>query len=184
MSKNDKVTFLLASIADIQNSIRALDTKVIAIIVLVIFPLSQIAFLYSVYEQLIKSYIFFGCILLTSYLLCWSISFIFLFLCILSINNPSKQINNDCKAIGLFYGLNSYKTSLWDFSLIKSTETAPKLSEYINSFSDFNIENELIYEQMKLIYIRDLKSKRQGVVIILTFINFFIVFISWFTNKI
>lgn len=179
LDSTNRVNFLLASIVDMQSSIRAYDTKIIAIFVIIALPITQLNLLISIYYQLIKASVFWGIILLGSFVFCWLMSLIFSFLCVLSIDNPVDKAKNDSGAKGFFYTGNLYNLKFKNLLFINSVKSTSKLSDRLHSILVMNVEEELVYEQMKLAYIRDIKSKRQKVALIFTFIGLFIGLFSW-----
>lgn len=167
MDKTNIIEFLLSSINDIQSTIRAIDAKIIAIIVIIILPFTSVELMVKVFCNSIKMYTVIGYIFIPIYIVAWLACLLFAFLCLLSINNPTKEIKNNIDVKGFFYGP----------ILCKSKK--PNLKKYIRNFKTINIENELLFEQMKLVYIRDKKIKRQKIALIAALIVLFINFICW-----
>ena len=179
MKKEKKIDFLLASINDIESTIRAFDNKIIAILVIIILPLSQLKLLISIYMHLIRDYPFFGVVALVIFAITWLLSFIFSFLCLLSIDNPINRIDNDCNAKGIFYGTGLFKIDYRFLIFRKKLISTKSISDYAKDFKFSEIKKELIYDQMILVYIRDLKSKRQKIALISAFCSIIIGLLSW-----
>lgn len=179
MKNQNEINFLIASIGDIQNTIRALDAKIIAIFVIILLPFTQIDLLICIYSHLINDYFYWGRVLLFLFVISWLISITFSFLCILSIDNPKQIITNDCEAKGVFYGSNLFSFSFKNIMFNSPLISKPSLNQYLTDFSDNNIMKELIFEQMKLVFIRDLKTKRQKITLISAFFSLCIIFFSW-----
>ncbi|MDP4209653.1 MAG: hypothetical protein Q8928_12640 [Bacteroidota bacterium] len=179
MKKEKKIDFLIASINDIQSTTRAFDNKIIAIMVVIIFPLSQLKLLISIYTKIISDYQLIGIIGLSLFIITWLLSLIFSFLCILSIDNPSNKINNDCNAKGIFYGTGLFRIDFKYLLFRKKISSQKSISAYANKFKFKELEKELVYEQMKLAFIRDVKSKRQKTALISAFCSIMIGILSW-----
>lgn len=176
--KENKTNFLIASISDIQSNIRALDNKVIAIILILAIPVSQLKFLISVYLNLFSLNLIVGYILCSSLIISWIICLIFTFYSIQSIDNPSKLIKNIADVKGIFYGADLFKVSFWNSLFLKKVIIAKDLKTYAKDFEGTDLEMELIYEQMKLSLIRDIKSKRQKVALKSAFLSIIFIFLS------
>jgi hypothetical protein len=179
MEKN-KYDFLIASISDIQGNIRALDSKVIAIIIILAIPVSQLRFLISIYMNLFSLNAIVGFALCSLLVISWISCLIFTFYSILSIDNPSHRIKSDDNVKGYFYGTNLFNISCWDSLFLKKATISKDLEIYSKDFSAIDIEKELIYEQMKLVFIREVKSKRQKIALTSAFFTIVLIFISQF----
>lgn len=179
MKKEKKMEFLLASISDIQSTIRAFDNKIIAIMVVIILPLSQLKLLISIYSHMIYDYPFIGILTLSVFIITWLLSLIFSILCILSIDNPANKIENDCNAKGIFYGAGLFKINYQNLIFRKKLISTKSISNYSKDFKFSEIKKELVYEQMKLAFIRDIKSKRQKIALISAFLSIIIGLLSW-----
>ncbi|WP_319231936.1 hypothetical protein [Draconibacterium orientale] len=179
MKKEKQIEFLLASINDIQSTIRAFDNKIIAIIVVIILPLSQLKLLISIYSHLIIDYLFIGILTLSVFVITWLLSLIFSILCILSIENPASKIVNDCNAKGIFYGAGLFKINYRYLLFRKKLVSTKSISDYSKDFKLKEIKKELVYEQMKLTFIRDVKSKRQKIALISATLSILIGVLSW-----
>lgn len=179
-TKKNRIDFLYASISDIQSTIRALDAKVLTILVLIILPMSQIGLLTTTFEKLRYCYCIFGSCLAILFIISWLISFTFFILSVLSIDNPAKKVNDDIGVQGLFYGSNIHRKRCLKDLLCFNFESSPfKLSEHAKRMQNIDVEKELIYEQMKLVYIRDMKIRRQKITIISISLTICIGVVSW-----
>ena len=179
MKKEKTIDFLIASINDIQSTIRAFDNKIIAIMVIIILPLSQLKLVISIYTHLILDYPFWGFIAISAFVIAWFSSLIFSFLCILSIDNPTNKVENDCNAKGIFYGAGLFKINYQHLIFRKKLISTKSINRYATDFKFSEFKKELIYEQMKLVYIRDIKSKRQKIALISAFSSILIGLVSW-----
>ena len=113
------------------------------------------------------------------FLISWLLSLIFSILCILSIDNPTNKIENDCNAKGLFYGSDLFKINYQYLLFRKKISSTKSISNYSKELKFSVLKKELVYEQMKLAFIRDVKSKRQKIALISAFISIIIGLISW-----
>jgi len=156
--------FIKEAILDIQTTIRAIDTKIAALLTTLIVPFT---FLGRIWSHL--SYICtleqktLGVALFFSFFIVWALSIFSLARGLSAIDNPANHIVNSSKHKGLFYG-----GGLFEFSLIDSfiNRKVIKASKDVKSHladlpsSQDEINEELAFEQMKLIYIRDIKIYR------------------------
>ncbi|MBD1578012.1 hypothetical protein HC723_16620 [Vibrio sp. S11_S32] len=157
---SSKNQFIIAAIEDCQATIRATDAKVGALLAGILLPFSQISHIWRYLIQLSEeigsqtfTIIFFILWLTTIYMLVRTIS---------AIGNPVNNIINN-KCTGSFYSAGLYSfvflDSLVNRSVIKANkEVASFAQSYPNTTHE--IELELSFEHMKLIYIRDIKLHR------------------------
>jgi hypothetical protein len=99
-----RIDFILSSISDIQGSIRAIDNKLIAILVLIILPVSKLETIVAVFIKQIAINSIVGYVLLIVFLITWLLSLIYTLLGILAVDNPAKHIENLKGMKGVFYG--------------------------------------------------------------------------------
>jgi hypothetical protein len=176
-----KIDFILASINDIQGTIRAIDNKLIAILVLILLPISKLETIVTVFIKQIEINVFIGYVLLICFLISWTLSLIYALLGLLALENPAKHITDSQKMKGIFFG-NKLFNMKWYYSFfpynIKSTMT---LETYLEEFnlSDKELSEELLFEQSKLVFIRNMKIQRQKIAIISILFSTLIGLISW-----
>ncbi|GIA88561.1 hypothetical protein VCSRO41_1040 [Vibrio cholerae] len=151
----------MAAIQDCQATIRATDVKVGALLTGLLLPFSQISQIWKYLEQLSTLiecraviYLFFVLWLLAIYSLVRTIS---------AIDNPSNHIVNESTCKGTFYGGRLYRFGFLDTLLNREIIKADKdiasfAATYPNTLDE--IELELSFEHMKLIYIREIKLHR------------------------
>lgn len=176
-----KMDFILASINDIQNTIRAIDNKLIAILVLILLPASKLEVLVTVFFKQIELNDFIGYALLICFLITWLLSLIYVLLGLLSLENPTKHIKDSQKMKGVFYGNSLFKKK-WYYSVIPHNIQSTKTFEsYLDEFdlSDKDLLEELIFEQSKLIFIRNIKMQRQRISILSILFSTLIGLTSW-----
>lgn len=159
-----KVNFVSAAILDTQATIRAIDVKVAAILVGIIAPFASVNLIFKHLGHFgVQSprWIFMGLVVL--FLLLWLLSLIALVRAIAAIDNPSQHIINTSNCKGSFYGGGLYDLSIFDVFLnrdiIKASKDPQSFIVQLPA-NETEIELELVFEQMKLAYIRDVKIHR------------------------
>ena len=162
MTESEKKEFLIASINDIQSTIRALDNKVIAVLVILLLPLSQVQALASVYGCLIKENPFGGILLLVVFALSWLLSFIYIFSSLIGKQIKKREILNDTNAKGLFY-----------------SNTQIYLSNHQTDLTNGDMINELSFEHLKLICIRKKKMYRHKIALIASVLSLVFLLAAW-----
>jgi len=161
----DRAEFLYNSLNDIQGTIRAIDAKFFGIFAILLLPLTELEeisesfkFLYNVHPSLTL----FFCGLL---IICWALGIVVCLMGIYAIGNPKNRLKEN-KALtvkGLFYQPTLFNVTMLNQFFpwcITSKETLENLVKEFD-VDDKAIFNELVFEQAKLVYIRDLKMSRQ-----------------------
>jgi hypothetical protein len=168
---NLRKEFLIASIADIQSTIRAIDTKLISILVILLIPITTVGkvalyihhFLISnppIYLHIIMVFT------LILFVLFWLLSLFAVLNGISSIDNPSEHLCDLNCSKGTFYNGGLYPVKLIDaFFNRKDLKSIVALNEQIIILpqNENDAVKELLLEQHKLAYIRDIKIIRQKV---------------------
>lgn len=174
---NKKIEFLKDSITDCQSNIRSIDVKIAAILAGLVAPLSIFDKIDSLFNQLsgLNPIIFcfkikVSAILYIILAFFWVASVSILIFGISAIQNPSKHILrlDPIKYSGSFYGANLFKTRFLDsFYNRKELRSQKDLEEIQTSLphDEQSILNELTFEYLKLIYIRDIKYLRLNIAI-------------------
>jgi len=177
----EKTDFIISSILDIQSTIRAIDNKLIAIIVFVLLPVSKLDVIVLVFMKHIANNPFVGYFLLFIFILFWVLSFIFSLLGILGLENPAKHIQGSNNLKGIFYNGDIYKIRLNQILFSSQIKSKKLFNSYLSELdlSKKNILKELVFEQFKLTFIRDLKMKRQRIAIISILFSTMVGLISW-----
>lgn len=161
---NDKINFISLSIADIQSTIRAVDTKIGILIVFICFPLTNLSKIFSnIANTVTDKPVWFIYIIVAGFTVSWICSIMVSIRAISAIDNPSTHIINSSDCNGSFYGGYLYSPSIIDAVFnrdrLKASKDVVSQCELIPD--DINIiEKELVFEQMKLIYIREIKLNR------------------------
>lgn len=160
-----KIEFVINSINDIQGTIRAIDAKFFGTIALFLLPLTEIDEISKAFKGLYDNHECLTVLALSILIACWIIGILLSFIGIYSISNPSDSIKNVSEANikGVFYQPHQFKFNF--FSQFFSGKVKSKLT-LLEIIEDIKLEdndrfNELVFEQMKLVYIRDVKISRQ-----------------------
>ncbi|HHX8446647.1 TPA: hypothetical protein ACVO1C_003000 [Vibrio diabolicus] len=158
---DNKTHFIAAAIQDCQATIRATDVKVGALLAGLLLPFAQISQIWGYLGDLallIETHVF-----TIVFFFFWFFAIFSLVRTISAIDNPASHIVNEDTCKGTFYGTKLYDFSFLDSFLNRDVVKAKKditnfASAYPSSIQD--IELELSFEHMKLIYIREIKLHR------------------------
>jgi hypothetical protein len=161
---NNRVAFIQSAMKDVQATIRAIDTKVAALLVLLLLPFAKIDRIFAHIDRLHCSqpkYLFLP--LSIAFLGAWLISLISLVRAIGALDNPASHIPNSHKQKGTYYGGGIFNFCILDAFINRKSvkahrDAAAFLKDIPQSVED--IELELVYDFMKTVYIRDLKANR------------------------
>ncbi|WP_151981235.1 hypothetical protein [Acinetobacter guerrae] len=155
----DKSTFLQSAIQDTQQNIRAIDFKIGALLAGCIVPFPQIR---TIYEFLSSNGLWWQQGLAWIIFSIWLIAVLILLAALSAIDNPSKHINDGYAQKGTYYGGGIFKFNVINGFLRTDIRTNKTVLNYSNELDDPNFPfiNELAFEHLKLIYIRDLKLFR------------------------
>jgi ABC-type multidrug transport system fused ATPase/permease subunit len=161
---HNKLDFVSAAILDTQSTIRAIDVKVAALLVGIVAPLpniNRIFFHLNHFGVQSPRMFFYGVVVL--FLLSWLLALIALVRAIGVIDNPAQHIINASNCKGMFYAGGLYSLGIADVFFNRNIMKASKdLHSFVAQLPDNEpeIETELVFEQMKLAYIRDIKINR------------------------
>lgn len=161
---NDKINFISLSITDTQSTIRAVDTKIGILIVFICIPLTNISKVFSSIDKVLTDHsIWYIYTLFALFSISWIFSIIISIRAISAIDNPSKHIINNSECMGSFYAGYLYSPGILDTvfnrDILKANKDLVSHYNLIPEKAD-RIANELTFEQMKLIYIREIKFNR------------------------
>ncbi len=170
--------FLFHSISEIQNMIRAVDTKLGFILTLILIPLSQLG---KIVEFIIDHCNAGNCAYAHVYMMffiilacCWFLSLVCSLLGIGSIYDPAGRIKireKDRDCLNSYFNGKQFDLKIRDiFSLKTSIQSRCYLDEYLSILMDEKCDKVkiLAFEQLKSAYIRDMKIKRQTWALMLT----------------
>lgn len=161
---NSRKEFVIAAVADAQATIRGLDVKLAALLVAVLVPIPLLS---SIAECFAGIYSRWSGVLVGSALivfsLCWALAILCYARAIGAISSPSRHILNGTNFIGSFYGPGQFTFLPIDAILNRSSvisKTDPTTHVQTMPDTPDDIERELAFEHLKLIYIRDIKLLR------------------------
>lgn len=155
----DKSNFIQSAIQDTQQNIRAIDFKIGALLAGCIVPFPQIR---TIYDFLNLNTIWYLQALAWLIFIIWLMAVLILLSALSAIDNPSKHINDGYSQKGYYYGGGTFKFNLINGFVqtdIRANRTVQSYSDELND-SNFPFFKELVFEHLKLIYIRDLKLYR------------------------
>ncbi|MBI6550760.1 hypothetical protein [Xenorhabdus lircayensis] len=158
---DNKAHFIFAAIQDCQATIRATDIKVGALLAGLLLPFSQISHIWRYLNEV--SLLLESQIITIIFFVLWFTAVSALIRTISAIDNPAAHIVNENTCKGSFYGVGLYRFGILDSLLNRSIIKANKdISNFVLAYPSSNdeIEQELSFEHMKLIYIRDIKLHR------------------------
>jgi hypothetical protein len=155
------IAFMQAAVVDAQSVIRAIDTKVNYLFVLLIIPCTKLGAIYRVCHTLVDHVGVAAYILILIFAVSWLASAVFAFLSIFAIDNPAKHISANGGS-GVFYSGDLFTLPARAIASTKGIPSSMPLVQHLARLptTDDEIVKELAYEQMKLCYIRRLKMMR------------------------
>jgi len=155
-----QINFCYQSISDTQATIRAIDAKIGFLMVIIFLPVAALKEITSIYAS-IAGNSHYLMILMWLIALAWGTTIVVLFRALWSINNPSNAVSGN-NATGVFFNSSHYKMSTIDCILNFPIKSTVNLDSAITNIpqDDNTLLKELIFEKMKLEYIRDIKIKR------------------------
>lgn len=183
---DNKTAFLAGAILDVQSTIRAVDVKIGALIVGLLAPFANMGRICAHFEHIININKGLGIVLAAVFFIAWITALIALVRALAAIENPAKHITNHTKYKGAFYGGGLYQFGLLDTFLNRDFIKASKdVASFEQDVPDTKkeIETELAFEQLKLLYIRDLKLHRLKYAIHFGLVWFFVGILSYLISK-
>jgi len=169
---NHSPEFIMQSIVDLQGTIRAIDMKLQILIATLIVPIAALECIAKAIHTLwdsclvADSCIWDAVVVAALYLLfiSWIAALFFSIRGLVAVHDPRAHVSGDGLPTGCFYAGHLFETDLRDAfcdrSALKSTET---LSAFLacHPTSPEAVNRELVFEKMKLAYIRQVKLCRQ-----------------------
>jgi hypothetical protein len=159
-----KTEFIAAAILDTQATIRAIDVKIATLLVAILAPFANISRIFAHLGNIGNQsprYIFLSIVVV--FLILWILALVALVRAIGAIDNPSQHIINSDKITGAFYAGGLYSLKILDVfmnrKIVKSSTDPRSFAARIPNNVE-GIEQELIFELMKIAYIRDIKLNR------------------------
>lgn len=160
-----RVEFVLEAIRDIQATIRAIDVKVAALLVGLLAPLGSTNRIFAHLTHFgLQSPRCLFLLFVILFVLMWLFALISLVRAIGAIDNPREHILNADSFKGAFYGGGLFPNLGWvdvflNRGVVKATKDPQSFLLLVPKTKE-QIERELVFEQLKLIYIRDVKLLR------------------------
>lgn len=160
MNYDRRIEFLYQSLSDTQGTIRGLDVKSGFLFVINILPLSNVDKIHETVLKIYESQCMYV-LLLPLILMFWVIALYALFKSVTAIDDPNNHINGG-RSDGYFYLSNEYNTTLIDSFINRKSTSKSSVDTLMKNIpkTDEEILRDLVYEQLKLAYIRDIKIKR------------------------
>src|ERR1035437_2631833 len=112
---NDKINFVQSAILDTQMTVRAIDVKIGALLIVVLSPFSNISKIFSDIDKLCcckPQFIYI--VLSVSFLMFWLLVLFSLIHAISATDNPSRHIINSHTFKGTYYGGGLYEFCMLD----------------------------------------------------------------------
>jgi len=182
-----KATFLYAAISDAQGTIKATDSKIAVLMVILAIPLTKLGSIYrdcfALYSNESRCVSNFSLILICAFCLFWFLSFWAAMRALNPVDNPSDHIDGE-KPNGIFYSGGLFQPNFWAANfkcLSKSNRQIQHQLDQLPSSTE-NLVKELTFEHMKLVYIRTIKMKRLGYTFDFGRIWVFVGGILWLTS--
>jgi hypothetical protein len=180
---NDKtIDFLNKAIIDTQGVIKAIDIKAGFLFVILTLPLTKLGQIYGKCEFLYYKDPWW-LVLIILFCVTWFLAFFSLFKTLYAQSNPSQFVDA-CGASGCFYGHDLFTFNFFDVFLNFRNNAKRNVDKECDLLptNEEDVIKELVFEKIKLAYIRDIKMKRINFCILLTFIWIVFGFIVWTIN--
>jgi hypothetical protein len=182
-----KIEYLYASIADIGSTIRAIDTKVSYLLIILFIPLTKLHAIYSTLKPLIdnKSHLLgnISGILIFIFVLSWVIAFWCAMKTIIAIDDPKQHIDGE-KPESQFFPAYLFQHEFWHIIGLSKGTSKTQFNKHYEKIPDqaTEIAKQLTLEQMKTMYIASLKIKRSACAYYCAIVWVSIGGILWFLN--
>lgn len=184
--EKSKETLLLESIKDIQSTIRALDVKTGFLFVFLCIPFSRIEAISPAFLILIQKNILFTLVIILFFLI-WGFALFILFMAVSPQNNPADSV--DFNGIskqpkGFFFGGYLFQT-ISPMKYLNSSAMPDKKNSlvdeitYFKNLTEDEYIEELMFERLKLITIRNLKLQRISICIKAIFLLIVMTAVIW-----
>lgn len=156
----DMYEFLYQSIEDSRSTIRAIDIKAGFLFVIIFQPLLHFSVITTKFTELCTGSTLWS-LLVAVFTVCWGLSLFFLLRSVLSISNPVDQITGGTPN-DIFYDGGLFRLNIWDAFFNRTGRARVSFEERVNQVreGEQTIYESLVFEKMKLGYIRDIKMKR------------------------
>jgi hypothetical protein len=162
-----KSVFLYAAIADAQGTIRATDSKIAVLMVILAIPLTKLGNIYrdcfALYNNENRCVSNLSIILIFIFCCLWLISFWTAIRALHPVDNPADHIDGE-RPTGIFYSGGLFQPNFWAANFKCFSKAHRQIQHQLGQLpsSAEDLIKELTFEHMKLIYIRTIKLKRLG----------------------
>jgi len=161
---NSRINYIQSAVNDVQATIRAIDVKVGALLVLVLAPFSSLSRVFAHVDNLCcrsPKWVFIA--IGVAFFTAWFLALASLVRAIGAMGNPATHISGNSNVKGTYYGGGLYNFGIFDTLINRKKIIAKKdLVTFVNDLPSLeeDIVRELAFEQMKVVYIRDIKANR------------------------
>lgn len=187
MAVDDKLKFLYASLADMQSSVRAIDSKAYYLLVILLIPLTRLDVICQKITELLYfdskiSPVFTG-ILTFLFALSWIFSFFFVLRTIMAVHDPKQNVDGDHPE-SMFFPTYLYNFSFWTSIFSSGIQSSIQFNNQYKRIPDDPevISQQLAFEQMKVSYTLSIKIFRVTCSYIIAIVWVFLGGILWFLN--
>lgn len=165
MATDKKLQYLYASMADLQSTIRAIDTKVSYILVILFIPLTKFSAIYMTFKDLLTCErpclpILSG-ILVFGFIAVWALGFWLALRTIIAIDDPRHHIDGE-RPDSQFYPAHLFQHGFWSIMGLTRTKSTTQFNKHYANIpsTEEDIAKHVTLEQMKTMFIVSVKLKR------------------------
>ena len=154
--------------------IRAIDTKVAGLFVVLFLPIAKLPQIATVCRALVDSlavpFSWLAATAVFAFVLCWVLSFFCALRTLLVIDNPSNYIGGT-RPSGVYYSAGLFNVSIWNAFAGARGKQRIDFDHFFASLpnDDLSARRELAFELMKLVFIRTIKIKRASLTYLLVY---------------
>jgi hypothetical protein len=187
MITKERTEFLYAAIADAQGVIRATDSKIGLILVILAIPMTKLGTIYAKCVALLdaenRCLAEVSTVLVVIFACLWVLSFFTAMKAIIAIDNPSRHIDG-AKPNGIFYSGTLFIPTFLDAFLNRPIMAKRQLQDQADDLPSTleALNHELIFEHAKLVYIRSIKLNRMEYAFIFGITWIFVGGVLWFLS--
>lgn len=163
-----RTEFIYASLLDLQSTIRSIDVRAGFIFLILFSPLAVADKILGKFAELAKAHApltwaVIGCAVV------WCVALATLFLTASAISDPAAHVSGD-KPRGRFYGGDLFRFETGQLFRPRCVMSARSVEQELSSLpgTEAEVQAELVFEKLKLTYIRDLKLTRYNLSVFLT----------------
>ncbi|MGJ8640298.1 MAG: hypothetical protein ACSHYA_12995 [Opitutaceae bacterium] len=165
---SESIAYIYASIDDIRSTIRSSDSKVSYLLVVLFLPLTKLGSIYGTISSLFgATECIAGLLLMLTVVLwstSWGLAFWMAFRTLLIVNSPVDRISGGESVESTFFPSSLFKQSFTNCLGIRTEgqKSSSSLQDHFDKFpnDEDSIRKELVFEQMKTMYIASVKGRR------------------------